>query len=55
MILFVQVSDAKRLSQSLQSNPMIEVGNITVNAGMMICEIDAPDFIEFPEWVKVIK
>lgn len=55
MILHVQIADAKRLSASLESNPMVEVGNITVNAGVMICEVDAPDFIEFPEWAQVVK
>ncbi|UJJ22199.1 hypothetical protein [Erwinia phage Virsaitis27] len=55
MILHVQIADAKRLSASLESNPMVEVSNITINAGVMICEVDAPDFIDFPEWIKVIK
>lgn len=53
MFISVPKAQSPRLARCLMNNEMVEVLGCRVGKTKVFYEIDAPEFFEFPNWVKV--
>lgn len=54
MKISVSKDKASKLSRCLMANDTIEVIGVQVSNSVIIYEVDAPDFFEFPDWVEKV-
>lgn len=54
MILSMKKKDFQKFCKSILINPMIDIKSTRVKSHLIIVSLDAPDFVEFPSYVKVL-
>ncbi|QOI66417.1 hypothetical protein [Erwinia phage FBB1] len=54
MILSMKKKDFQKFCKNVNNNPMVEIKSIKSKPQLIVVSLDAPDFVEFPSYVKVL-